>query len=54
MVKKTTYKDSYRPDKYCPNPTKLTRYLRVSVVWQMYRFLIVNMKMLKLMANSHH
>ncbi len=47
-------KEPYQQAYYPPVPTGITRYLRTSVVWQLYRFVIINLKMMKLMTRSHH
>ena len=41
--------DSKPHDQACypPAPTKLTKYSRTSIFWQLYRFLVLNYKMLK-------
>ena len=47
-------KEPYQQAYYPPVPTGITRYLRTSVVWQLYRFVIINLKLMKLMTRSHH
>lgn len=47
-------KEPYQQAYYPPVPTGITRYLRTSVVWQLYRFVIINLKMMKLMTRSYH
>ncbi len=47
-------KEPYQQAYYPPVPTGITRYLRTSIVWQLYRFLVINLKMMKLMTRSHH
>ena len=47
-------KEPYQQAYYPPVPTGITRYLRTSVVLQLYRFVIINLKMMKLMTRSHH
>jgi hypothetical protein len=42
-------KGPYQQDAYPPIPTRFTRYLRRSVVWQSVRFLIIGLKIVKLM-----
>ncbi len=44
----------YSTPSYAPEPTGLTRWMRTSLPWQCFRFLAINVKMLKLMASSHH
>ncbi len=46
-------KEPYQQAYYPPVPTGFTRYMRTSVIWQLYRFAAINIKMLKLMAKSH-
>lgn len=51
---KIANKEPYQQAYYPPTPTGFTRYLRTSFLWQAYRFVAINLKMLKLMASSHH
>jgi len=37
---------------YAAVPTKLTRSLRVNLIWQLFRFLVINIKMLR-MVRKH-
>ena len=54
MSGKITNKEPYQQAYYPPTPTGLTRYMRTSFLWQVVRFLVINLKILKLMAKSHH
>ncbi len=54
MSNTTTNREPYQQAYYPPVPTGLTRYMRTSLVWQTVRFLVINIKMLKLMAKSKH
>lgn len=38
---------------YATKPTAFTRWLRVLLVWQVFRFLVINLKMLRVIAKSH-
>jgi hypothetical protein len=49
MPNKEPYQQAYYP----PTPTGFTRSMRTCVLWQIYRFIAINLKMLKLMAKSH-
>ena len=49
-VNKSPYQQAYYP----PVPTGFTRYMRTSIIWQLYRFLVINVKMLRLMSKSKH
>lgn len=46
--------EPYQASYYPPRPTRMTCAMRTFVPWQMMRFLVINLKMLKLMANSRH
>jgi len=46
-------KDPYQQAYYPPVPTEVTRYMRSNLLWQLYRFTVINLKMLKLMRKSH-
>jgi len=35
-------------------PTGFTRFMRTFLPWQMWRFAMINLKMLRLMRKSHH
>ena len=48
-----TNKEPYQQAYYPPMPTSLTRYMRQNLLWQAVRFVVINLKMLKLMRNSH-
>jgi len=41
-------KEPYQQAYYPPVPTGFTKYMRNSIVYQFYRFLVINYKMLKL------
>jgi len=49
-----TNKEPYQQSYYPPVPTPFTRYMRTSLPWQLYRFAVINYKMVKLMMKSHH
>lgn len=48
MTLRKPYEQSYYP----PVPTKLTKKFRSNVIWQFVRFLIINIKMLR-MVRKH-
>jgi len=54
MSNKVLNKEPYQQAYYPPVPTGLTRYMRTSLIWQTVRFLVINVKMLQLMAKSKH
>ncbi|NTV73825.1 MAG: hypothetical protein HGA66_06420 [Holophaga sp.] len=39
---------------FATKPTALTRFLRTSIPWQMFRFLAINLKMVRIILKSHH
>lgn len=39
----------YQQAYYPPTPTRLTQYLRTSIAWQFLRFLVINVKIVKVM-----
>lgn len=45
--------EPYEQAYYPPVPTKLTKYSRTSIIWQLYRFFVINYKTLKVVAKSH-
>ncbi len=50
----TSNREPYQQAYYPPAPTGLTRFMRTCFLWQIVRFFAINLKMLKLMAKSHH
>ncbi len=50
---KIVNKDPYTQTYYPPIPTGFTRYMRSNLIWQLIRFVVINIKMLKLMKKSH-
>lgn len=54
MSTKPTNREPYQQAYYPPTPTGFTRAMRTSLIWQTVRFIVINLKMLKLMAKSHH
>jgi hypothetical protein len=50
IVNKEPYQQAYYP----PQPTGFTRFMRTCVLWQLMRFVVINLKMIKLMRRSHH
>ena len=50
---KIANKEPYQQAYYPPAPTGFTRFMRTCVLWQVWRFIVINVKMLKLMAKSH-
>jgi hypothetical protein len=54
MTDKITNKEPYQQAYYPPKPTGFTCYMRTSFIWQCFRFVAINIKMLKLLARSSH
>jgi len=54
MTPKSSNREPYEQAYYPPTPTGFTRYMRTSIAWQLYRFMVINFKILKLMMKSHH
>jgi len=46
-------KEPYQQSYYPPHPTQLTQYMRQSLLWQLIRFAVINLKIFKLMRRSH-
>jgi hypothetical protein len=51
---KITNREPYQQAYYPPSPTGFTRMMRTCFIWQLYRFLVINVKILKMMAKSRH
>lgn len=45
-------REPYQQAYYPPVPTPFTRYFRTSLLWQFFRFWIINFKIFKLLAKS--
>jgi hypothetical protein len=43
-----------RQEFYATKPTALTVFLRTFIPWQMVRFALINLKMLRIISRSHH
>ncbi len=54
MSNKPLNREPYQQAYYPPKPTGFTRYMRTSLLWQTVRFVVINIKMLQLMAKSKH
>lgn len=37
-----------------PVPTATTRFFRTCILWQLFRFVSINIKMIRMIAKSHH
>jgi len=48
-----TIKRGYVQEHYAPMPTKTTRFWRNFVPWQMVRFVILNLRILKIVVKGH-
>ena len=48
MARRTPFEQSYYP----PVPTRWTQYWRTNLVWQVFRFVVINAKMLR-MVRKH-
>ena len=44
---------AYKNEFYPPVPTKFTKYMRQNLLWQIIRFISINIKMLKVVRKSH-
>jgi hypothetical protein len=45
-------REPYQQAYYPPVPTKATKYMRTFVIWQLYRFIVINLKILKLLMKA--
>ncbi len=54
MTNRATNREPYQQAYYPPTPTGLTRHMRTSLIWQSVRFLVITVKMVKLIMKSHH
>ena len=44
----------YEETFYPPVPGRWVKFLRTCVLWQLVRFAMINIKMLRMIAKSHH
>ncbi len=43
----------YYEESYPPIPTKATRYWRKNLIYQLIRFFVLNLKMIRIVAGGH-
>ncbi|MGC8615668.1 MAG: hypothetical protein ACP5GK_08450 [Desulfurella sp.] len=54
MVEKTIEeRKPYQQAFFASKPTKFTKFLRTCVVWQLVKFIIINIKMTLMLLKSH-
>jgi hypothetical protein len=46
--------DRLRESFFATKPTRFTRFMRTCIPWQMVRFAVINLKMIRIIAKSHH
>ena len=46
-------REPYQQAYYPPVPTVFTRAMRTSIPWQLIRFVVINLRILKLMTRAH-
>jgi len=44
----------YSQNAYTPVPSAFTKFMRTCVIWQIVRFIYINIKMTVLILKSHH
>lgn len=50
MTNRKPYQQAYYP----PMPTRATCFWRTNVLYQAWRFLMINLKMVRVISKSHH
>ncbi len=51
------YKDvviGYKDESYPPIPTKFTLWLRRNILVQLFRFIVINIKVMRIIVGGHH
>ena len=43
----------YSEEAYPPIPTKATRFWRKCVIWQLFRFVVLNLKIMRIVVGGH-
>ena len=44
---------AYYDEAYPPVPTRATRFWRRNIIWQLYRFFVLNIKMMRIIVGGH-
>ena len=44
---------AYQQAYYPPVPNRFTRFMRTCAIWQFFRFIAINIKMLQVVSKSH-
>ena len=44
---------AYYDEAYPPVPTRATRFWRRNIIWQLYRFFVLNLKMMRIIVGGH-
>ncbi|MEN8222061.1 MAG: hypothetical protein ABFR36_02275 [Acidobacteriota bacterium] len=52
-MKKTKKIKGYSEDSYPPMPTAMTRFWRKFIPWQIFRFIVLNLKVLRIVVGGH-
>ena len=47
-------REPYLQASYPPKPTQFTRFMRTCLIWQHFRFWVINFKILRLLMKSSH
>jgi len=43
----------YYDESYPPIPTKNTKFWRKNLIWQLFRFLVLNLKIMRIVVGGH-
>lgn len=50
---KNHIKRGYNQISYSPVPTKATRFWRKNIIWQAFRFVVLNLKIMRIVVGGH-
>ena len=53
MEKEVNRTIAYSEESYPPMPTKTTLFWRTCIIWQAYRWVVLNIKILKIVVGGH-
>jgi len=53
MEKVTKRTIAYSEESYPPMPTKSTLFWRMCIIWQAWRWVVLNIKMIKIVVGGH-
>jgi len=53
MENTTNQNEAYSEESYPPMPTKMVLFWRRCIIWQAWRFLVLNVKIIRIVVGGH-